>query len=284
MKIDAHQHFWVYDPIRDSWMDDSMTTIQRDFLPDELKGELDHCQIDGCVAVQADQSEAENEFLLDLASKNPFVKGVVGWVDLCASTVEERLAHFAANPLFKGVRHILQSEADDQFMLRDDFKRGIAQLSNHGLTYDILIFPKHLGTALELVRQFPEQPFVIDHLAKPLIKKQIFSPWEKDIRALAAMPNVYCKVSGLTTEANWHGWSTDHIYPYLDIVFDAFGMDRLIYGSDWPVCTLAGGYRAAHELLLTYTSVLPVDFQNAVFGGNACKFYKLEPGLLHNSD
>lgn len=275
MKIDAHQHFWIYDPQRDHWMDETMTTIQRDFLPPDLKEELDHCQIDGCVAVQADQSETETQFLLDLAAKNPFVKGVVGWVDLCAENVKDRLEHFAANPLFKGVRHIVQSEADDEFMLREDFQRGISELSPLGLTYDILIFPKHLGTALELVRQFPEQPFVLDHMAKPLIKKQVFSPWEEDIRALAAMPNVYCKVSGLTTEASWHGWSPDDIFPYLDIVFDAFGCERLIYGSDWPVCTLAGGYQAAHELLLTYMSVQTEDCQRAIFGGNASNFYKL---------
>jgi len=279
MKIDAHQHFWIYDPQRDHWMDETMTTIQRDFLPNDLKEELDHCQIDGCVAVQADQSETETQFLLDLAAKNSFIKGVVGWVDLCAGNVKERLAHFASNPLFKGVRHIVQSEADDKFMLREDFQRGIAELGPLGLTYDILIFPKHLGTALELVRQFPEQPFVLDHMAKPLIKKQVFSPWEEDIRALAAMPNVYCKMSGLTTEASWHGWSPDDIFPYLDIVFDAFGCERLIYGSDWPVCTLAGGYQAAHELLLTYMSVQTEDCQKAIFGGNASDFYKLKNRL-----
>lgn len=276
MKIDAHQHFWVYDSVRDSWMDDTMRSIQRDFMPAELKSQMDRCQMDGCVAVQADQSEDESQFLLDLAAQNPFIKGVVGWVDLCADNVAERLAHFAANSLFKGVRHILQSEPDDRFMLRKDFRRGIAQLGPLGLTYDILIFPKHLGFALELVRQFPEQPFVIDHMAKPHIKTQQFVPWEQDIKALAAMPNVHCKVSGLTTEASWHGWKPEDIFPYLDIVFDAFGAERLMFGSDWPVCTLAGGYSAAHELLLTYMSTLSAECQKAVFGDNARNFYKLE--------
>ncbi len=275
MKIDAHQHFWKYNAHRDAWIDDSMTALKRNFQPEELKSELSNCGVEGCVAIQADQSEEETSFLLDLASQNQFIKGVVGWIDLRANNINDRLGHYAKNKKFKGVRHILQAETPD-FMLEDHFTRGIKALSAFDLTYDILILPKHLGAALELVHRFPRQRFVLNHLAKPEIKDQIFSPWKEELMALAEMPNVYCKVSGLITEAHWHKWHPDQIYPYLDIVFEAFGIERLMYGSDWPVCLLAGGYATVYELLFDYTQSFLKEDREKIFGLNAQKFYKLE--------
>lgn len=276
MKLDTHQHFWHYDPVRDSWIDDSMTVLKADFLPVDFKNEIVCCAIDGCVAVQADQSEEETRFLLKLAGENPIIKGVVGWVDLKADNVAERLAHFSENPLFKGVRHIVQAESDDAFMLQPDFKRGISALSQFDLTYDILIRSDQLAMATKLVRCFPDQPFVLDHIAKPLIKDQVMSPWKDQISELAGEPNVHCKVSGLVTEADWHAWRPEDIYPYLDVVFEAFGTDRLMFGSDWPVCQLAGGYEIVHELLESYLEGFSDGDKNKIWGQNALKFYKLE--------
>ncbi|KYG83741.1 amidohydrolase family protein [Roseivirga echinicomitans] len=275
MKIDAHQHFWQYNPVRDSWIDNSMSVLMRDFLPSELKEEMDNNGIDGCITVQADQSEEETNFLLQLAQSNSFIKGVVGWIDLRAANAEDRLAHFATNEKLKGLRHIVQAEPDEHFMLQNDFKRGISFLSKYRLTYDILIFPKHLGTALELVKQFPEQPFVIDHLAKPQIKEQVFSPWKEQIQALAKAPNVFCKVSGLVTEANWHNWKMEDIRPYLDIAFEAFGTDRLMFGSDWPVCKLAGNYTTTCVLMEEYLKDFSEVDKAKFWGINAAKFYTL---------
>tara|TARA_A100000171_G_C2140395_1_gene155016 strand:- start:9566 stop:10396 length:831 start_codon:yes stop_codon:yes gene_type:complete len=275
MKIDAHQHFWHYDPVRDSWIDSSMSVLMRDFLPLELKEEMDSNEIRGCVAVQADQSEEETNFLLQLAQSNSFIKGVVGWVDLQAENAEDRIAHFAANKKLKGLRHIVQAEPDEHFMLQNDFKRGISFLSKYGLTYDILIFPKHLGTALELVKQFPEQPFVIDHMAKPQIKDQLFSPWKEQFRELAKAPNVYCKASGLITEANWHHWKIEDIKPYLDIAFEVFGTDRLMFGSDWPVCKLAGNYTSTCTIMEEYLKGFSEVDKAKFWGENAANFYNL---------
>jgi L-fuconolactonase len=189
--------------------------------------------------------------------------------------LEERLAYFATNEKLKGLRHIVQAEPDSSFMMRDDFQRGISLLSKYRLTYDILIFPKHLGTALELVKQFPEQPFVIDHLAKPQIKEQLFSPWREQIQELATSTNVYCKVSGLVTEANWHNWKMEDIRPYLDIVFEAFGTDRIMFGSDWPVCKLAGSYTTTCVLMEEYLKDFSEVDKNKFWGKNAANFYNL---------
>jgi L-fuconolactonase len=275
MKIDAHQHFWHYDPVRDSWINDDMPVLKRDFLPSELKEEMEVNSIAACVAIQADQSENETQFLLDLANDHSFIKGVVGWVDLRAKNLEERLAYFATNEKLKGLRHIVQAEPDSSFMMRDDFQRGISLLSKYGLTYDILILPKHLGAALELVKQFPEQPFVIDHLAKPQIKEQVFSPWREQIQELAKAPNVYCKVSGLVTEANWHNWKMEDIRPYVDVVFKAFGTDRLMFGSDWPVCKLAGSYTTTCVLMEEYMKDFSAEDLAKFWGQNVAKFYNL---------
>lgn len=276
-KIDAHQHYWQFDPVRDSWITEDMSAIRRDFMPADLLLILQRNGIDGSVAVQTCQTEDDNHFMLQLARENDFIKGVVGWVDLRAENIEERLAYYRDNhPKLKGFRHVLQAEPDEQFMLAKDFKRGIYFLNDYGFTYDILIYPNHLKHATTLAAEFPDQKFVVDHLAKPSIKANEIDDWERDIRALAGQQNVYCKISGMLTEADWYNWRTDDFTPYLDVVLSAFGIGRLMYGSDWPVCVVAGGYNRALEILQLYTSRLSPQEQEQFFGGNAISFYGLK--------
>ncbi|MDN3549405.1 amidohydrolase family protein [Mucilaginibacter aquaedulcis] len=274
-KIDAHQHFWIFDPVRDSWINDEMLVIKQDFLPADLLPVLQQNGIDGCVAVQASQSEEETLFLLKQAVGNDFVKGVVGWVDLKADDLEARLEYFKQYDKLKGFRHILQSEPDKQFMLQSEFKKGIASLQKHGYTYDILIYPEHLPYAGQLVKTFPDQPFVVDHLAKPHIKDQDITEWRRDIEALAMHENVHCKISGMLTEANWTAWKITDFTPYLDVVFNAFGSSRIMFGSDWPVCLLAGGYEGTMQVVNEYTSKLSATEQELFWGDNATVFYDL---------
>ena len=274
MRIDSHQHFWQFDPVRDSWIDSSMEKIAKDFEPKDLKPLLEQSKIDGCVAVQANQSETENEFLLKLAEHNPFVKGVVGWVDLSSNDLSERLDFYSNNPLFKGVRHILQAEKKG-FMLQDSFLKGIAQLKDFNLTYDILIYPHQLQEATTLVEQNPEQAFVLDHLAKPYIKDQKIERWASDIKQLAKNKNVYCKVSGIITEADWNHWQAKDFEKYLSVALEAFGSDRLMFGSDWPVCLLAGSYQHVVKIIDLFIEELSPDKQNKIMGENAINFYRL---------
>jgi len=273
--IDAHQHFWKYDPVRYAWIDDSMAEIQRDFLPADLKPILVENEFEGCVVVQADQSEDENEFQLQNAAANDFIKGVVGWVDFEAPNIHDRLNYFSQFKKLKGFRHILQGEKQRDFMLRPDFKRGIAALDAFGYTYDILIFPDQLSYTKSFVEAFPYQPFVVDHLAKPYIKHKRVDEWKKDMLALAKYENVFCKVSGMVTEADWNNWEREDFFPYMDVALGAFGSKRLMFGSDWPVCLVAASYK--HVLLIAkeYFSSLSADEQNAFWGGNARRFYKL---------
>ncbi len=280
MRIDAHQHFWKYDAARDTWITKEMAILKRDFMPADLLPEMVANGIDGCIAVQTSQSEQETGFLLDIGQKNHWIAGVVGWVDLCAGNVEERLRYFSQFEKLRGVRHIVQSEADNRFMLRPDFMRGISCLVQFNLTYDILIYPKQLPVAIEFVAKFPEQPFVLDHMAKPNIKSGDRSAenmeWARNIKSLAAHPNVSCKLSGLITEADWNDWRPEGFWPYLDTVFEAFGAHRLMFGSDWPVCLLAGTYQRAREVIQKYVGELSAAQQEQIFGGNAEKFYGLK--------
>jgi L-fuconolactonase len=273
--IDAHQHFWNYDPVRDAWITADMQAIRRDFAPADLLPELQAAGIDGTVAVQADQSEAETDFLLQYAAANDFIKGVVGWVDLRAEFLRDRLAHYRQFSKLKGWRHVLQGEPQRDLMLTPAFKNGIRQLAAFGYTYDILIFPDQLGFALSLCREFPDQPFIIDHIAKPYIKKGEIEGWKKDMQAFATLDHVYCKVSGIITEADWQHWTPEQIFPYLDVVVETFGMKRLVYGSDWPVCLVAGNYQRVKGLMDQYFSRFSAAEQAAFFGGNATHFYKL---------
>jgi L-fuconolactonase len=274
-KIDSHQHFWKYHPIKDAWITDDMKVIQRDFLPKNLKPLLQENGIDGCIAVQADQSEEETIFLLELAKDNDFIKGVVGWIDLRSSDLKSRLDYFSKFKKLKGFRHIVQAEPEDDFLLRADFCNGIAQLEKYNFTYDILILPKHLPYALELVKRFPNQKFIIDHLAKPNFKQADFSDWEKGMRQIAACPNVYCKVSGLVTEAHWNNWTESDFTYCLNVVTEAFEMNRLLFGSDWPVCLLAANYNQTIEILEHYFSKFSKYDRDQFWGGNAIEFYNI---------
>lgn len=276
MRIDSHQHFWKYHPVKDAWINEDMKVIKRDFLPSDLEPLLAANQFGGCVAVQADQSEEETRFLLDLAKDNSFIKGVVGWVDLCADNIEERLEYFSKYDKLKGFRHIVQAEAAIDFMLQEHFQNGISKLAKYNFTYDILIFPKHLENAAKLVAKFPEQKFVIDHLAKPDFKTKECSEWEKGIRQIAQFPNVMCKVSGLTTEADWNKWTTTDFTYCLDVVTAVFGAERLMFGSDWPVCLLAASYAESCEIITHYFSGFSKKDQDKIWGTNAVEFYDLK--------
>ena len=275
MRIDSHQHFWRYDPVRDSWITDAMAVLKRDFLPEELIQQMRTTGIDRCIAVQTDQSEAETRFLLELADQHLDIAGVVGWVDLRKDNIRERLEQFSRFKKLRGFRHILQAEPDDDFMLREDFVRGIGALARHNFTYDVLVYPRHLPVATQLVRKFPAQKFVVDHLAKPVIKENVIDNWARDIRALAANPNVYCKLSGMVTEADWRFWTETDLKPYLDVVFGAFGIDRLMFGSDWPVCLVAASYAKVKETIENYTRDLSQSEKEKIFGLNAGRFYGL---------
>lgn len=275
MRVDAHQHFWNFNPVRDNWITDDMQAIRRDFLPADLQPLLQQQQIDGCVAVQADQSEDETFFLLGHASANDFIKGVVGWIDLRAENVEERLEYFSRFSKLKGFRHIIQAEPGDDFLLKDDFCRGISFLAKYNFTYDILVFPKHLPYVLKFVKRFPEQPFIIDHLAKPYIKDKKTDEWKKNIQQVAQFPNVYCKLSGMVTEAAWNNWTINDFKSYIDIVLESFGTDRVMFGSDWPVCLLAASYKQCCEVLEMNTEYLSVSYKNRLWGENAIQFYNL---------
>lgn len=278
IQIDSHQHFWKFDPVRDAWIDDSMQVIRKDFLPKDLAPILLENGIAACVAVQADQSETETEFLLALADQNSFIQGVVGWVDLVASNLEERLAYFSTHPKFKGVRHIAQGEADD-YLLRPAVQKGISQLDKFGLTYDILVFAHQLPAAIELVRQFPNQKFVVDHIAKPKISEGLSATWQKNIQTLAEFPNVYCKLSGMVTETAEFSWSKSDFTPFIDLVLEAFGTDRVMYGSDWPVCLLAATYQEQLTIVKDHIITLSKTEQAKIMGGNAIDFYNLDRAI-----
>jgi len=274
MRIDAHQHFWHYDPTHHVWMTEAMAALRRDYLPDELSPLLRATGFDGTIAVQARQLLQETEWLLALAERHPWVQGVVGWVDLCSAELPAQLERLAPHPKLVGVRHVVHDEPDDRFMLRPDFRRGIGRLREFGLTYDLLLFPRHLEVAVTLVDEFPEQPFVLDHLAKPAIRDGLLSPWKQDLERLAERPNVFCKLSGMVTEARWNEWKPGDFRPYLDVVVEEFGPERLMIGSDWPVCTLAADYRSALGLVLDYVAALSADARAGILGGNCARFYR----------
>jgi L-fuconolactonase len=276
MRIDAHQHFWMYSPELYSWISDKMPELKRDFLPEHLKPLLAGQSFDGSIAVQARQDLDETRWLLELADHNEFVKGVVGWVDLCSPGLPAQLEELTANHKLVGARHILQDELDDEFMLRPEFRRGIARLSEHGLTFDLLLHPRHLHVAVKLVQEFPQQRFVLDHIAKPGIADGLMDPWERDIRELAMFDNVYCKLSGMVTEARWKLWKPPDFHPYLDVVCEAFSRSRLMIGSDWPVCTLSGSYEETMRIVTDYLRQSTPDETNDILGANCVRFYGVQ--------
>ena len=272
MRLDSHQHFWSYSAAEYPWIP-AGSALQRDWLPGDLAKLQADLNFDGSIAVQARQSLAESRWLLALAEANPRIKGVVGWVDLQSDAVEEQLGELSRNPRFVGARHVVQDEPDDRFLLRPEFVRGIGRLRQFGLTYDLLIFPRQLPAAIELVRQFPEQPFVLDHIAKPSIRTGALSPWREQIQELAQFPNVLCKVSGMVTEADHRAWKPEDFRPFLDVVFGSFGVGRLMFGSDWPVCLLAAGYEQTFSLVRDYVAQVPMESQRGLFGETAARFY-----------
>ncbi|MBL6830388.1 MAG: amidohydrolase family protein [Pirellulales bacterium] len=275
MRVDAHQHFWRYDPAEYDWIGEGMERLARNYLPADLAPLLTAEGIAGSVAVQARQTIEETRWLLGLAAKHPAILGVVGWVDLRSSEVGEQLREFAANPRFVGVRHVVQNEPDVRFLLGEAFVGGLRQLHGFGLTYDLLLFPPQLPAAVELAGMMPEQPFVLDHLAKPLIKPGILDPWQADLRALARHPNVSCKLSGLVTEAAWQGWKRADFAPYLEVALEAFGPKRLMLGSDWPVCLLAAEYPDVVGIVTDFIARLSDSEQALILGSTASRFYGL---------
>jgi L-fuconolactonase len=282
MIIDAHQHFWHYDPQRDTWITPEMSALKRDFLPDDLRPELATNRVDGTIAVQASQSEHETKFLLSLAAQHTEIMGVVGWVDLRDSGIQDRLKYFSTFEKLRGFRHIAQSEPDDRFLVQHDFCRGIECLREFNFTYDILIYPRQLPAAIDLVRKFPEQAFVIDHMAKPRVRIGELEPWAKQVEEIAAHSNVWCKLSGLVTEAEWRKWTPQQFQPYFDLVLRAFGTDRLMFGSDWPVCLLSATYAETQQLVADVISDLSSAEQQKILALNAMSFYGLK-GSQHGS-
>jgi len=275
MKIDSHHHFWNYDPIEYGWIDDAMKVIRRDFLPEHLRAEIASIGVDGVISVQARQNLVETQWLLDFAAQHDFIKGVVGWVDLVSPQVDAELERFAAKPKLRSVRHVIQGEPDDNFILREDFNRGIRALKGFNLAYDILIFERHLPQTIKFVDAHPEQVFVLDHIAKPRIKDNLFEPWNKNLRELAKRPNVYCKVSGMVTEADFATWTEPQVRRFFDKTLEAFGPQRLMFGSDWPVCLVACGFARWHQLVSNWISELSPTEQARILGGTAVEAYKL---------
>lgn len=275
MWIDAHHHLWKYNDRDYVWMTGAMQPLRRDFLIPELRSEFEESNVEGSVAVQARQSLAETEWLLQLAAECSLIRGVVGWVPLIDARVEESLDRLSQNPRLKGVRHVLHDEADDFYMLREDFNRGVDQLHARGLAYDILVFERHLPQTIQFVDRHPNQIFILDHIAKPRIREGILSPWKDNIQVLAKRDNVYCKLSGMVTEAQWNSWTPDDLAPFFEIVLSAFGPKRLMFGSDWPVLTLACSYNKWADIVRSFIATLSADEQEFVSSGSAIEAYRL---------
>jgi len=275
MRIDSHQHFWKFDPVRDSWINDEMKVIQKDFLPADLQPILEQNGFDGCITVQSDQDYVENRFQLDNAEGNDFIKGIVGWVDLKSRHVEKDLEYLSQFEKMKGFRHVLQGEHQRDLMLQASFMNGISLLNKYDFTYDILIFKDQLQYLPKFVSSFPDQPFVLDHISKPDIKTGNIDQWKKDISALAQFQNLYCKISGMVTEADWKVWKKENFKPYMDVVIETFGVDRIMFGSDWPVCLVAASYGEVVGIVEDYFSSFSKDEKDKFFGLNAIEFYNL---------
>lgn len=273
--IDTHQHYWIYDAVEYEWIDATMAPLKRDFVPADAKQEMDGAGVTACVAVQARQSLEETRFLLELADAYPFIAGVVGWVDLQAPDAEAQLERVTAQPKLVGLRHIVQAEPPG-FLDRPRFRDGVARLERHGLTYDILVYARQLPEAVSFARAFPRQPFVLDHLGKPDIRGDGFTEWKRYFDALAALPNVTCKLSGLVTEADWRNWTPGQLRPYLDAALDAFGPARLMMGSDWPVCLLAARYDDVVALVRDALAEYSNDEREQVLSGTARRIFRLK--------
>jgi L-fuconolactonase len=276
-RIDSHQHFWRYDPIQYDWIDDGdMRLLRRDFLPDDLRRATSQAGIDSVISVQARQTLEETRWLLSLAHQHDFIRGVVGWVPLASPEVNGHLEVLARHRKLVGVRHVVQGELDDEFILRDDFNRGVALLREIGLSYDILIFERHLPQTIQFVDRHPEQVFVLDHVAKPKIRSGDIEPWRRYIMELARREHVYCKVSGMVTEADPRNWSVEQLRPYFDAVLNAFGPRRLMFGSDWPVCLVGVEYGLWADVVGGWTASLSQSERDRIFGATAIEAYGLD--------
>jgi L-fuconolactonase len=276
MIIDSHQHFWKYNPSRHNWINDNMSVIRKDFMPSDLKTIYVENNIDGCIAIQVDQTINETNFLLNLAKENTFIKGVVGWIELRAPNINEVLNHYSNFEQIKGFRHLVQGENDNKFLLRSEFLRGISYLEKYNYVYDILIFPNQLEMALEFVKKFPNNKFVIDHIAKPNIKDNLYREWAKLMSKISNYENVFCKMSGMITEADYKLWTPDQITPYMDLVLKSFGSKRILFGSDWPVCLVAGSYKKVKELVVNFIEKLSENEKANVMGKNAINLYNIK--------
>lgn len=276
MRIDAHQHFMEYNKEEYGWVSDELSDLRGTFLPADSVPLLESIDFDGCIAVQARSMVKENDWLLRLAQTSPVIKGVVGWVDLTSPDVATQLEQWARYPKLRGIGHAITDEPDDRFMLRDDFRRGIGRLRHFDLTYDLLISPKHLPYAIKLVQENPDQKFVLDHIGNPNIRGGAMSPWDSGIAELGKFDNVLCKLSGMVYLAKWHEWKPEDFTPYLDVVFEAFGPDRLMIGSNWPVCTVSGDYVSVMSIVLTYVSRFSSETREKILGENCRRFYAIE--------
>lgn len=274
--IDAHHHFWYYNPVEYDWIDDHMAGIRRDFQPEDLQQEIDSCGVEGVVSVQARQTIEETDWLLQLAAGHDFIRGVVGWLPLTDRYIEARLEQYAGYSRLKGLRHVIQGEPDPEFMLRKEFHRGISLLQAYGFVYDILISEHQLPNTIRFVDRHPDQQFVLDHLAKPKISMNEIAGWETNLRALARRENVACKISGMVTEADFTNWTEEQLQPYLEVVLDAFGPSRLLFGSDWPVCLAATNYSDWLGLVKKAMSRLSRQEQEQIFSKNAMRIYQLD--------
>lgn len=275
MRIDSHQHFWIYDAIRDSWITEEKSLLQRDFLPNDLAPLLRENNIDGVVAVQADQSQQETQFLVDLSTVYAMIKAVVGWVDLSSDEIEKHLESFARYSIIKGFRHIVEGEEDGDFLMREDIQRGIRALTKFGYTYDLLIRPIHYQSTLACIEANPDQQFILDHMAKPAISTSEFEEWASFIMAISVYPNVACKISGLAAEADWQHWQLADFAPYIDHVISHFGKDRVLFGSDWPVCLVAASYEENLNIVSSRLSSFTEDEKKAFWGENARRIYNI---------
>lgn len=277
MRIDSHQHFWIYDKQRDAWINEDMQpVIGKDFLPNDISSLLKQSKIDGSVAVQASESEEETKFLVELSKVYALIKGVVGWIDLHDQNLDNRLDYWSKEPVVKGFRHVIEGEPAGDYLMQETFQRGLKKLSEKGYTYDLLIRPRHFQSTLESVAKQPSLTFILDHMAKPNIADNQYDDWAIFIKELSKFPNVYCKLSGIVTEAKWNNWQVEDLKPYVDFTLESFGAERVLYGSDWPVCTLSSSYEQwvnAVELLI---GELSESEQKMIWGGNAIRVYNLK--------
>jgi L-fuconolactonase len=275
MVIDCHQHFWKFDPAIDTWITPDMSELRRDYAPSDLKPILEGNKIDGCVSVQSRQTTDDTKYLLNLAERNSFIKGVVGWVDLFSNDLEDQLSTFSSMQKLKGFRHIVQAEPAG-FMINPIFVSAINKLKNFNFIYELLITSRQLAEAVAFVSRVDATPIVIDHIAKPNIAAKEFDTWKTQMKQLASFANIHCKLSGMVTETNWKKWTKEEFKPYIDVILECFGADRVMYGSDWPVCLVSASYEAQLEIINTHLIGLSLADRAGIMGLNAIKFYNLK--------